>query len=422
MTQPTSTPNFEVIKADNGVPVKSWTKGVLFEEEAREQLLRASKLPFIFKHIAVMPDVHSGKGCTIGSVIATKKVIVPAFTGVDLGCGMIAVKTDLMASDLPDNLAAMRSAIEEAVPHGGPGDVGSWEESPLLGGLKFAEKKLTKQWIDLANIVHGRELDEMVKKHPAIESKFTLRQYGTLGTGNHFVEICLDETQNVWVMLHSGSRGIGNRIGSFFIEKAKEEMRKWHINLPDQDLAYLPEGSQYYDDYVAAVSWAQRYAAGNREFMLANTLFAMAKVLGRDIKTYDDTAVNVHHNYISMENHFGANVWVTRKGAVRARLGELAVIPGAMGRKSFIVRGKGNKDSFASCSHGAGRVMSRTEAKRRFSVEDHIKETQGVECRKDEGVIDETPKAYKDVDSVMAAQSDLVEPVAVLKAVLCVKG
>lgn len=399
--------NYEVLNEEGGVHIKSWTKGVPFEDEAKKQLIKLSKLPFLFKHLAVMPDVHAGKGSTVGSVIATKKVIVPATVGVDIGCGMIAVETNLTASDLPDNLHAMRSAIEAAVPHGGPGDVGSWTESEALALNKYPK--------------YG-EYQEMCDKYPQIKSSFMTRQFGTLGTGNHFVEVCLDEKQQVWVMLHSGSRGAGNRIGSFFIEKAKEEMAKWFIHLPDQDLAYLPEGSTYYDDYVNAVAWAQGYAFASRQLMLDNTIDAMAKTLGRNIGVAEDTAVNCHHNYIALENHFGSNVWVTRKGAVRARKGDLGIIPGSMGARSYIVRGKGNKEAFESCSHGAGRKMSRTEARRTFTLADHALATKGVECRKDSEVIDETPGAYKDIDTVMAAQADLVETVAILKAVLCVKG
>lgn len=404
--------NFEVMKDENGVPVKSWTKGVPFEDEARAQLMNLSKMPFLFSHVAVMPDVHAGKGSTVGSVIATERAIIPATVGVDLGCGMVAVKTDLKASDLPESLKDMRLAIEAAVPHGGPGDKGSWATLPELNGEYVSP---------FSDATFKREYQEMVGKYPEIESKYTERQFGTLGGGNHFVEVCLDDTQNVWVMLHSGSRGIGNRIGSFFIEKAKEEMRRWFINLPDMDLAYLPEGSTYYKPYTECVSWAQEYARMNREFMLDNTLFAISKVLGREVHTLEG-AVNCHHNYIAMENHFGKNVWVTRKGAVRARKGDFGIIPGSMGARSYIVRGKGNKDSFDSCSHGAGRKMSRTAASKMFSVKDHIKATEGVECKKDLSVIDETPGAYKDIDTVMAAQSDLVEPVAVLKQILCVKG
>jgi tRNA-splicing ligase RtcB (3'-phosphate/5'-hydroxy nucleic acid ligase) len=401
--------NYEVLNEEGGVHIKAWTKGVPFEDEAKKQLIKLSKLPFLFKHLAVMPDVHAGKGSTVGSVIATRQVIIPATVGVDIGCGMIAVKTDLKASDLPDSLAEMRSAIEAAVPHGGPGDVGSWKCAPEINGRQTV-------WPDMD------EYNTMCFKYPDIESKYVSRQFGTLGTGNHFVEVCLDEFQNVWVMLHSGSRGAGNRIGTFFIEKAKEEMKRWFINLPDQDLAYLPEGSEYYLDYLKAVGWAQHYAEQSREVMLENTLFAMAKVLDRTVETFNDTAVNCHHNYVAKENHFGQNVWVTRKGAVRARLGDMGIIPGSMGARSYIVRGKGNKDAFESCSHGAGRKMSRTEAKRTFSLADHAKATEGVECRKDADVIDETPGAYKSIDNVMAAQYDLVEPVAILKAVLCVKG
>lgn len=398
--------NYEVLNEEGGVHIKSWTKGVPFEDEAKKQLLKLSKLPFLFKHLAVMPDVHAGKGSTVGSVIATHKVIVPATVGVDIGCGMIAVETNLTANDLPDNLSLMRSAIEAAVPHGGPGDVGSWPEDH--------KHKYT--------VTNYSGYQNLVKKYPQIESKYVDRQFGTLGTGNHFVEVCLDEKQHVWVMLHSGSRGAGNRIGSFFIEKAKEEMAKWFIHLPDADLAYLPEGSQYYNDYVTAVGWAQMYAKESRQVMLDATIHAMADVLGRGIGIDNDTAVNCHHNYINLEHHFGSNVWVTRKGAVRARKGDLGIIPGSMGARSYIVRGKGNKEAFESCSHGAGRKMSRAEAKRTFTLADHAKATEGVECRKDKDVIDETPGAYKDIDNVMAAQSDLVEPVAILKAVLCVKG
>lgn len=404
--------NFEVLKDEYGVPVKCWTKGVPFEAEAKAQLLKLSKLPFV-TGLAVMPDVHAGKGSTVGSVVATQRVVIPATVGVDIGCGMVAVKTDLKASDLPDDLGPMRAAIEEAVPHGGPGAVGAWDELPMMNGIP-------KSVFDDA--IFGAQYVGLIDKYPEIQSTFAERQFGTLGTGNHFVEVCLDETQNVWVMLHSGSRGAGNRIGTFFIEKAREEMQRWFVNLPDKDLAYLPEGSQYYDDYVKAVGWAQEYARRNREFMLQNTMFAIARTLKRLVKWYDDTAVNCHHNYIELENHFGKNVWVTRKGAVRARSGDLGVIPGSMGARSYIVRGKGNKDSYTSCSHGAGRKMSRTEAKRTFTLEDHVKATAGVECRKDADVIDETPGAYKDIDTVMAAQSDLVETVAVLKQILCVKG
>lgn len=398
-----------VIKIDGGLPIKAWTDGVPVEDAALKQLHNASRLPFVHKHIAVMPDVHWGMGATVGSVIATKGAIIPAAVGVDIGCGMVAVKTHLGAVDLPDSLRAIRSAIESAVPHGrtdngGTNDRGAWGESQ-----------------DLGHMADG--LQKIVAKHPKIErpAQRAPRHLGTLGTGNHFIEVCLDESQAVWVMLHSGSRGIGNAIGSYFIEKAKEDMRRWFINLPDVDLAYLPQGSEMFNDYVEAVHWAQEFALENRRRMMAATLRAIGASLGRVIGG-SETAVNCHHNYVAWENHFGDNVLVTRKGAVRAREGDLGIIPGSMGAKSFIVRGKGNKDSFCSCSHGAGRAMSRTEARRRFTLEDHAKATEGVECRKDADVIDETPAAYKSIDAVMAAQADLVEIVHTLKQVLCVKG
>jgi tRNA-splicing ligase RtcB len=264
----------------------------------------------------------------------------------------------------------------------------------------------------------------IVEKHEKLRraSNRAPNHLGTLGTGNHFIEICLDEADNVWVMLHSGSRGIGNAIGSYFIERAKEHMRRWFINLPDADLAYLPEGTNDFDDYVEAVGWAQDFAMANRQIMLRATIQAVYRALGREAAEPEIEAVNCHHNYVTRENHFGHNVLVTRKGAVRAREGDLGVIPGSMGARSFIVRGKGNPESFHSCSHGAGRKMSRAAAKKTFTLADHETATAGVECRKDEGVIDETPGAYKDIDAVMAAQSDLVDVVHTLRQVVCVKG
>ena len=399
---------------EGGVPVKAWVDGVPFEDEAKGQVLNISRLPFVFKHVAIMPDVHSGKGSTVGSVVATRGAIVPAMVGVDLGCGMMAAKTNLKASDLPDSLSAMRSAIEAAVPHGrtnngGPGDKGAWDVGKLPNPVRGA-------WIGLLD-----RFKKIFEAHPPIEKANTTSHLGTLGTGNHFIEVCLDTEQNVWVMLHSGSRGVGGRIGSYFIELAKEDMRKWFINLPDMDLAYIPEGTDHFNDYVEAVAWAQDFALMNRKLMLGATLRAVERSVGREL-VLDGTAVNCHHNYVEREHHFGANVLVTRKGAVRAREGELGIIPGSMGARSYIVRGKGNPQSFHSCSHGAGRVMSRTEAKRRFTLEDHAKAVEGVECRRDEDVIDETPMAYKDIDKVMEAQTDLVEIVTTLKQVLCVKG
>jgi len=394
------------------VPIKAWVDGVAFEDAARRQVENVASLPFIFRHVAVMPDVHWGMGATVGSVIATQGAIIPAAVGVDIGCGMVAARVALVASDLPDSLSAMRSHIERAVPHGrtangGPGDRGAWKNPP--GAVSSAWGSLEARF------------ERIVEKHPKLAKSNHEKHLGTLGTGNHFIEVCLDEGQGVWVMLHSGSRGIGNRIGSTFIELAKEDMRRHLVNLPDQDLAYLSEGTTGFDDYVLAVGWAQDYALANRALMLEATVKAMADTLGRPV-TYAESAVQCHHNYVSREHHFGADVLVTRKGAVRARTGELGIIPGSMGTRSYIVRGKGNPLSFESCSHGAGRRMSRGEAKRTFTLADHEKAVEGVECRRDKDAIDETPGAYKPIDAVMRAQEDLVEVVHELKQVLCVKG
>ncbi len=394
-----------IYEATGGVPIKAWTKGVEIEDAARQQLHNVASLPFIHKHVAVMPDCHWGMGATIGSVIPTKGAIIPAAVGVDIGCGMMAVKTTLRAEHLPDSMAGARSAIESAVPVGFK-DHG--EDTP-----RSAEKRWRSRFFD--------QYYEMQRAFPAVATKNSPgRQIGTLGGGNHFIEVCLDEANHVWAMLHSGSRGVGNRIGQFFIAEAKREMERHFIHLPDKNLAYLVEGSEIFDSYVRAVGWAQDYARENREEMMGAVLSALHLELGEFELV--DAAVNCHHNYVAKENHFGSNVWLTRKGAVRARNGDLGIIPGSMGAKSFIVRGKGNPDSFDSCAHGAGRKMSRGEAKRRFTVEDHEKATAGVECRKDAAVIDETPMAYKDIDAVMAAQSDLVEVVHTLRQVVCVKG
>ena len=401
---------YEVMHEEGARPVKMWTQGVPVEDEARAQLRNIAKLPFIFKHVAVMPDVHLGKGSTIGSVIPTKGAIIPAAVGVDIGCGMMACKTTLSASDLPDNLAPLRSAIEKAVPHGrtpGTRDRGAWDAPPA---------RVDASWAALFPA-----FERIAQKYPKLKKTNNHKHLGTLGTGNHFIEVCLDEHNAVWFMLHSGSRGVGNAIGSLFIEKAKEDMRRHFINLPDQDLAYLPEGTQHYDDYVEAVGWAQHYARLNREAMMQAVIDAARTVIQKPFETYVE-AVNCHHNYVQEETHFGEKILVTRKGAVRAGKGELGIIPGSMGARSFIVRGKGNAESFESCSHGAGRIMSRTEAKRRFSVSDQVRATEGVECRKDAEVIDEIPMAYKDIDAVMHAQRDLVEVVHTLKQVVCVKG
>jgi len=403
---------YNLIELPGLAPIKAWTKGVPFEAAALEQLQNIAALSLVHAHIAVMPDVHLGKGATIGSVIPSVDAVIPAAVGVDIGCGMVAANTSLRANDLPDNLRDIRLAFEAAVPHGrtlsrGRRDKGSWGDIPPL---------VATEWLKLQS-----RFEQICAKHPAIRKTNHVNHLGTMGTGNHFLELCLDENDAVWLMLHSGSRGVGNFIGNYFIELAKKEMQRHQINLPDQDLAYLKEGSQYFDDYVEAVEWAQDYAAKNREIMLINAINALKKALKREFSAAE-MAVNCHHNYVSREHHFGKDCFVTRKGAVRAQKGELGIIPGSMGARSFIVRGLGNADSFNSCSHGAGRIMSRTAAKKAFNIADQEAATRGVECRKDAGVIDEIPHAYKDIDKVMAAQDDLVEVVHTLKQVVCVKG
>ena len=399
--------NYDVIDAGKGRIVKAWHRGVPLEDKAREQLIKTAELPFIFKWVASMPDAHWGCGSTIGTVLPTQDAIVPAAVGVDIGCGMMALKLDLKRADL--NVADVRALIEKVVPHGrtnngGPGDRGAWHDVP---------EAILALWTKNFQ----QEYQELIDKHPKAEAYNTVRHLGTLGTGNHFIELAEDINhmgEAVWLILHSGSRGMGNKIGSYFTDVAKTLCAKWFINLPDPDLAYLPRDTEEFDDYCKAVKLAQRFALLNRETMSENIL----KVLG----VTATTTVQCHHNYIAWENHFGQNIMVTRKGAVRAQKGDLGIIPGSMGARTYVVRGLGNPDSFCTCSHGAGRAMGRMEAKRRFTIADHIAATEGVECLKDASVLDETPAAYKSIEAVMAAQSDLVETVAILKQFVCVKG
>jgi tRNA-splicing ligase RtcB (3'-phosphate/5'-hydroxy nucleic acid ligase) len=390
------------------VPVKVWTS--VLEPEARRQLENVASLPIVHGHVAAMPDVHAGIGATVGSVIPTKGAIVPAAVGVDIGCGMNAVQLSLTAKDLPESLGRIRSAIEAAVP------VGFDMHRGDKGGPQ-REHRAKELQQGLARIA-GRNPRIATMQKDFRET--WIRQLGTLGGGNHFIELCVDEEQNVWVMLHSGSRGIGNVIGRYFIERARREMERQDTRLPDRDLAWLAEGTPAFEDYVEAVHWAQDYAIENRREMMRAVLHALEahlppfRIVGE--------AINCHHNYVAREKHFGENVFVTRKGAIRAGAGDMGIIPGSMGARSFIVRGKGNPQSLCSCAHGAGRLMSRSEAKRRFSEEDVRRQTAGVECRKDAGVVDEIPGAYKPIDEVMANQSDLVDVVHTLRQVVCVKG
>jgi tRNA-splicing ligase RtcB len=387
------------------VPVQIWTDDI--DERSKEQLMNIASLPFIHHHVAAMPDVHLGIGATIGSVIATRKAIIPAAVGVDIGCGMVAARLSITENEIDEN--ALKKIFEQISRDIPVGRAQHPDDRILVDAAKPFESGLLK----------------MTDKHPQLLKSFGkfskwVNQMGTLGGGNHFIEICLDESGQVWVMLHSGSRGIGNGIADYFIKLARKEMERWMIQLPDKDLAYFPEGSQYFSDYVEAVHWAQEYAMQNRQSMLDLVL----KALELHLPPFEVTTevVNCHHNYVAHEHHYGANVWVTRKGAIRAREGDLGIVPGSMGAKSYIVRGKGNPESFCSSAHGAGRRMSRTRAENTFTTSDLIQQTQGIICRKDKGVIDEIPSAYKDIEQVMANQNDLTEILHTLRQIVCVKG
>ena len=391
--------------SEGRVPVKVYTGEI--EPQARLQLVNISKLPIVHHHVAAMPDVHLGIGATVGSVIPTRQAIIPAAVGVDIGCGMMAARLSLTGKEIDEKvLTKVFNQISRDVP---------------VGFDQHDERDVRSDAVR----PFSRRLKRILEKHPGVQKRVGkrshwTRQLGTLGGGNHFIEVCLDESGGVWVMLHSGSRGIGNAIGTYFIELAKKDCTRNGIQVPDADLAYFAEGAQHFDDYVEAVGWAQDYARANREEMMDLVVEAMR----RHLPSFEvmREAVNCHHNYVERERHYGEDVWLTRKGAIRAREGELGIIPGSMGARSYIVRGKGRAESFHSCAHGAGRRMSRNAAQKCFKVEDLVNQTQGVICRKDRGVIDEIPGAYKDIDEVMANQSDLVEVVHTLKQVLCVKG
>jgi tRNA-splicing ligase RtcB len=388
----------KIIEGKN-VPIKAWIDGVPIENKAIEQLINLSKMPFIFKHIAVMPDAHWGMGSTVGSVIATQGAIIPAAVGVDIGCGMAAVKLKFKVDKLGDSLDKLRSSIEQSIPVGFNNN-----------------KEIThRMWSSIKSI------------HPdgtAVNEK-TFLQLGTLGGGNHFIEICADENNDAWIVLHSGSRNIGKICAEKHINSSKNLMKEYFISLPDPDLAYLVQNTSEFKSYIADLLWCQDYAKQNRNEMLLRVLKDVSyHVFGKE-KRYDhlvDMRVDCHHNFTQQENHFDKNIWITRKGAVSAKEGQLGIIPGSMGTRSYIVKGKGNLESFCSCSHGAGRSMSRSQARKLFTIEDHIKATQGVECRKDKNVIDETPMAYKNIDAVMQAQADLVDIVHTLKQIMCIKG
>lgn len=399
--------NFTVIENPNGVPIKAWNKGVQFEESGLKQLLNVASMPFVTPYVASMPDMHWGNGATVGSVIPSQGALMPAAVGVDIGCGMIAVRTNADKDTYKNCLPEIRSRIENAVPHGrtsngGPGDRGSWGNIP-----EFIH--------DVFCVSFEPEYNNLCEKHPGARSRNAEKQLGTLGTGNHFIELSLDELDRLWVVLHSGSRGFGNRIGSYFTQVAKQKCEAWMVKLPDPELAYLPIGTQEYGDYIGALHLAQRFAWDNRILMVQ-------AVISRLSLRSEEEPIHCHHNYMAQEKHFGQDVILTRKGAVDADLDKLVIIPGSMGARTYIARGLGNRDSFHSCSHGAGRSMSRGQARKTISLEQHAADTCGVECHKGIEVIDESPAAYKDIEAVMAAQSDLVEPVHQLKQILCVKG
>ena len=389
-----------------GVPIHVFTDDI--DHKSIEQLTQVSRLEIVRGRVAVMPDVHFGIGATIGSVVPTKNALIPAAVGVDIGCGMTAVKLSLKADDLPDDLKPVRAVIEDAVPVGRAGHQHQAAPETLIADLQP----------DLDRIIETHP--EITKRIRGIQERFRL-QLGSLGGGNHFLETVFDESNAVWIMLHSGSRGVGNAIGRYFTELAKRDMERHDSRTPvGKDLQYFEEGSDHFEDYRHALNWAQRYALENRRIILKLTLQSLRTVLPK-FKTVDKV-VECHHNYVAEEDHFGERVYVTRKGAIRARKGDRGIVPGSMGTRSYIVRGKGCADALDSCPHGAGRRMSRTEAKARYNADDMVAQTQGVECRKDDGVLDEIPGAYKDIDEVMKHASQLVEIQHTLKQVICIKG
>ena len=394
--------------------IKGWHDGVKVEEKALDQLRNLTKLPFVYKWVASMPDIHWGNGSAVGTVLPTLGAIVPSAVGVDIGCGMCAVNTGLRREDFGDNLGYLRERIEKAVPNGrsdngGSRDIGAWGEVP---------DHIYKVWKDEFLAVYT----EIILKHPGANARNTYNQLGTLGTGNHFIELSATESGEVWIVLHSGSRGLGNKIGSYFTGLAKDLCKKWFIELPDPELAYLPFGIPEFKDYIDAVHFAQRFALRNREIMMDAVVSEVMSVTGKPVYCPKEERINCHHNYVAWENHYGKNILVTRKGAVRAQDGDRGIIPGSMGARTYVVMGLGNPESFNSCSHGAGRAMGRNEACKTFTVEQHAAATLGVECDKTAGTLDETPAAYKPIEDVMRAQSDLITPLVMLKQFLCVKG
>ena len=402
--------NYTTLEAGEGKHVKAWMTGVDFGANTIQQLLKAARLSCVHPYVAAMPDAHLGYGSTVGSVIPTRDAVIPAAVGVDIGCGMIYQPLDIHREDLPSDLGEVRAALESAIPNGGPGDIGSWGE--------YIPQRVRTSWMRKFEV----EYQAICAKYPEVNSQFAMSQLGTLGTGNHFVELTTNDQSDVGILIHSGSRGLGNRIGTYFTKVARQYCAGLDIRLPDYDLAYFPRGTELFDDYIAAVDFAQRYAWESRLLMLQVAYETLHSFVDPMLGIGRLPLIHCHHNYLAEEVHFDENLFITRKGAVRAALGDQGIIPGSMGARTYIVAGLGSEDSFKSCSHGAGRKMSRTEAKKNFTVADHAAATLGVECDKTSGTLDETPGAYKDIEAVMAAQSDLVTPLYSVKQFLCIKG
>jgi tRNA-splicing ligase RtcB len=395
---------------DNNAGVLCFLDPQSIDPNAQQQLRNTASMPFVYRNIAVMPDCHLGMGATVGSVIATQGAIIPAAVGVDIGCGMIAVLTSLWASDLPDSLKAIREGIERRIPLGAGVANTTLEPDAKMKYDKLCDSKYYDRDRDYSKIAKRWHL-----------------QLGTLGSGNHFIELCLDEMDRVWVVLHSGSRGIGNKLAQLHIDRAKGLMKEMFISLPDRDLAYLVQGTADFRAYIKDLMWAQEYAKANREEMMdrvmeeLNLHFRWNRKFGRE-DALEVARIQCHHNFTQQENHFGENVWVTRKGAIQAQHGQLGIIPGSMGTRSYIVSGLGCTSSFNSAPHGAGRRFSRTEARRRFTMQDFDEAMKGIEHRRTDALIDELPGAYKDIDEVMENAKELVEIEHTLCQVLNVKG
>lgn len=389
-------------EVDQKIGIKAWVPSVEeIEKEALQQIKNVSRLPFVFKHIAIMPDVHFGIGATIGSVIPNRGAICPASVGVDVCCGVMAVKLDVNPDFVTSKSNLIRDSIERSVPVG-------FERNKILS----SSVENWDGWEDFRNVSQPKKSLEIIAKH----------QLGSLGGGNHFIELCLDQDNSIWVMLHSGSRNIGKTLAEYHIDKAKGDMKAFFIDLPDPDLAYFVESKPEFFEYIKDLNWLSRYAFANRAEMMERILQNISFYIGDGSRMRRLMEINCHHNYVSLENHFGQNLYITRKGAISAKKDEYGIIPGSMGTRSYIVKGLGNRDSFNSCSHGAGRRMSRNTARKTFTKEDLMRQTQGVNCRKDDGVIDEIPGAYKDIDKVMENQKDLVTIIATLKQFMCIKG